>query len=70
MTNEEDGFPQTELLLAKIRLQRQVIELSRQRQRIFELKSKIKKMAKVITKKHKRIQQLEEQVNAKNTNIL
>ena len=50
--------PKTELLMAEIRMRRQSNELSRQRDRIFELKRKLKVLAKVISRKHQEIEEL------------
>lgn len=51
-------YPQTQLLFAKIRLNRQANELSRQRDRIFELKRKLKVLARVISRKNAEIEEL------------
>lgn len=50
--------PKTELLMAEIRMRRQANELSRQRDRIFELKRKLKVLANVISRKHQEIEEL------------
>lgn len=47
-----EKFPQTELMLAEIRLRKQANAISEMRERILFLKIKEKKMAKTITRKH------------------
>lgn len=58
LSDDDHKYPQTALLFAKIRLNRQANELSRQRDRIFELKRKLKVLARVISRKHAEVEEL------------
>lgn len=52
---------QTAFIMLDLRCKAQAHELSRQRERIFALKQMVKKLAKVISRKHNELQQIKEE---------
>jgi hypothetical protein len=58
----DEQFPQTELMLAEMRLRKQANAISEMRERILFLKIKEKKMAKAITRKHEWAKRLQAQL--------